>query len=154
MGHGSAYRGVEKSRLRSAWSGALLLGSLGLVGVPACGRVADEPSDRESVSKATQAVEASTQVIVRQVGMDYEIEVRGQRGLFPRGDHNPALRVGQATFLSYRITPDTLRGAIYSVTAEQFAALQDGAEVRVFYGEGAPGLVYGLLDKSAVEVVP
>jgi hypothetical protein len=106
------------------------------------------------VSETTQAAEATTQVVVRQVGADYEIEVRGQRGLFPRGEHNPALRVGQTSFVTYRPAPDSLKGAIFSVTAEQFAALDDGAEVRVFYGEGAPGLVYGVLDKSAAEVVP
>lgn len=147
MGHGSAYGGVEGADFRLAW-----LLSLCLLALPACGRVDEAPS-RESVSHASQAVSASTKVILRQVGEAYEIEVRGERALIPLGENDPALRVGSTKFRIYKPSSDASRGVIYPISATQFAELPDGAEVRVVYGDG-PGRVYGSLTKSAVEVLP
>jgi hypothetical protein len=167
MGQGSAYGGVEEAKFRAGWGGrkkrlaalgraaAVVAGVLWLAVLPACGRRdVDEPSSRESVSHTAQAVSASTQVIVRRIGENYELEVRGDRALTPRGDSDPALVIGEETFAVYRNSPDTAKGAIYPLTAEQFAALPDGAEVRVVYGVGVPGRVYGTLNKAAVEVEP
>jgi hypothetical protein len=167
MGQGFANRGERQARGRNArrgrksWAGVLerggagWLGALSLVAVPACARVdVDEQHGRESVQHAVQAVASSRAVVVRRVGEDYEIEVRGDRALTPRGDGDPALRIGEVTLEKYSNAPDSAKVAIFPVSAEQFYALPDGAEVAVVYDKNGPGLVYGVLDKSAVEVAP
>jgi hypothetical protein len=134
----------------------------GLVGLAlcaslaACGRQeADDPAKEPSVNRMTQAVEADSQVIVRQGSQGYEIEVRGQQALIPLGNDDPVLRVGDALFVLYKNSPVVKeRGAIFSLTAEQFASLPDGASVVVSFGPTKPGKIYGTLNKSAVGVQP
>ena len=133
-----------------------LVGLLWSVGLGACSRhEADRPAERESVSRVSQAVEASSEVLLRQTAGGYEIEVRGEQPLLPIGNHDPVLHVGEALFKLYRNSPTvSVRGAIFPVTPEQFAALTDGAPVSVALGPFAPGTLYGHLDKSAVQVAP
>jgi hypothetical protein len=133
-----------------------LVGLLGSAGLGACSRYeADQPSERESVSSVSQAVEANSEVLLRQTAGGYEIEVRGEQPLMPIGDHDPVLHVGESSFTRYRNSPTVrVNGAIFPVTSEQFAALADGAPVSVALGPLAPGRLYGHLNKSAVEVTP
>lgn len=140
--------------LRLAASGVIGLSlSLGFSG---CARQeVDGPSQPESVGRVAQAVEAESQVLLRQTPQGYEIEVRGQQALIPLGNDDPVLRIGDSVFTVYKNSPVVKeRGAIFIVSAEQFAALPDGVPVSVSFGPDAPGKVYGNLTKSAVEVLP
>ncbi|MBN1605992.1 MAG: hypothetical protein JW940_05135 [Polyangiaceae bacterium] len=154
---------ATRARQRTSWHNTPLGRAVGValvgvwsVGPGACNRhEADRPSERESVSSVSQAVEADSEVLLRQTAGGYEIEVRGELPLLPIGNHDPVLHVGAAVFKLYRNSPTVReRGAVFPVTPEQFAALTDGAPVSVALGPLAPGRLYGHLDKSAVQEAP
>jgi hypothetical protein len=94
---------------------------------------------------------AGTSVELFKTAQGYVIEVRDPEG-FPVRAEDPFLHIGSAVFrsngLSHRVGP---YGMIYRLTAEQFDALEEGAEIATGHKE-SPSKSYGTLSRAALAV--
>lgn len=115
-----------------------------------------QPRDARSLAAQRSAgAPARAAATLRRAGSDYEILVESPEG-FPLRAHDPVLEIGDARFKRYRYPdPNNRFALVYTLSAQEFDALPDGASISV--GNGVARRVaqsFGTLNKTNILKAP